>query len=292
VTDHVSAPDELLATTLPDFPFESRWTSFDGLRLAHLDEGEGPPVVFVHGEPTWSFLWRRVLVPVRDAGYRCIAPDLPGFGRSDKPTDIAWYSYDRHTAALGALLEHLDLRDTTIVVHDWGGPIGLRAALAASDRVARVVVLDTGLFTGHQRMSEPWQAFRDFVARTEDLPVGMLVRGGCHRDPGDAVIAAYELPFSSVAAKAGARAFPLLVPTDPEAPGAQAGRETLEGLRGAPWPKLILWADSDPVLPLSTGHRLAAALGAEVDHVIAGAGHFLQEDAGAEVGRLIAEWLS
>jgi haloalkane dehalogenase len=290
VTDVVPAPEEVLAA-LPDFPFASRWLDFDGLRLAYLDEGEGEPVVLVHGEPTWSFLWRRVLVPVRDAGYRCIALDLPGFGRSDKPTDPAWYTYDRHTAALQALLEHLDVRGATVVVHDWGGPIGLRAAVAAAERVARLVMLDTGLFTGHQRMTEAWQSFRDFVARTDDLPVGMLVRGGCHRDPGDAVIAAYELPFPSPAAKAGARAFPLLVPTALDAPGAQAGRETLQALRASAWPKLMLWGDSDPVLPLETGRRLAAALGSELDHVIAGAGHFLQEDAGAEIGRLIADWL-
>jgi haloalkane dehalogenase len=290
VTDVIPAPEEVLAP-LPDFPFTSRWLDFDGLRLAYLDEGEGAPVVFVHGEPTWSFLWRRVLVPVRDGGHRCLALDLPGFGRSDKPTDIAWYTYDRHTAALGALLEHLDVRDATIVVHDWGGPIGLRAALAARERIARLVVLDTGLFTGGQHMSEAWRAFRDFVARTDDLPVGMLVRGGCHRDPGEAVIAAYEAPFPGPAAKAGARAFPLIVPTTPDAPGAQAGRETLEALRGNPWPTLILWADSDPVLPLETGRRLAAHLGAEIDHVIADAGHFLQEDAGPEIGRRLADWL-
>jgi haloalkane dehalogenase len=163
--------------------------------------------------------------------------------------------------------------------------------VAAAKRVARLVILDTGLFTGHQRMTEAWQSFRDFVARTDDLPVGMLVRGGCHRDPGDAVIAAYELPFPSPAAKAGARAFPLLVPTALDAPGAQAGRETLQALRASAWPKLMLWGDSDPVLPLETGRRLAAALGSELDHVIAGAGHFLQEDAGAEIGRLIADWL-
>jgi haloalkane dehalogenase len=276
---------------LPDFPFESRYTDFEGLRMAYLDEGEGPPVVFVHGEPTWSFLWRRVLPPVRDAGYRCIAPDLPGFGRSDKPTDIAWYSYDRHTAALAALLETLDVRDATIVVHDWGGPIGLRAAVEAPERVARIVILDTGLFTGHQPMSDAWKAFRDFVERTDDLPVGFLVRGGCHRDPGDDVIAAYEAPFPDAASKAGARAFPLILPTSPDMPGAEAGQRTLEALRADPRPKLMLWADSDPVLPVETGRRFAAALGGELAHVIAGAGHFLQEDAGPHIGALIADWL-
>ena len=142
-------------------------------------------MIFLHGEPTWSFLWRKVIPPVRDAGFRCLAPDLAGFGRSDKPTDIDWYSYDRHCALAATLLEELDLRGATIVVHDWGGPIGLRLAVEQRERVERLVILDTGLFTGHQRMTDAWIAFRDFVERTEDLPVGFLVRGACTTDPGD-----------------------------------------------------------------------------------------------------------
>jgi haloalkane dehalogenase len=290
MNDAVRTPDELLRD-LPDFPFTPHYRELDGLRLAHIDEGDGPPVVFFHGEPTWSFLWRKVIPPVRDAGYRCIAPDLPGFGRSDKPMDIGWYSYDRHTESIAPLLEDLDLRDATVVVHDWGGPIGLRLAAEHPDRITRIVVLDTGLFTGHQRMTDAWMAFRDFVERTEDLPVGLLVRGACKRDPGDEVIAAYDAPFPSASAKAGARAFPLMLPTSPEMPGAQAGQRVLEAMRSDTRPKLILWADSDPVLPLETGRRFAAALGSEIGHVIADASHFLQEDAGAEIGTLIAEWL-
>src|SRR5437763_11819213 len=136
MTDAIRTPDELLAE-LPDFPFEPSFREYDGLRLAHIDVGEGPPVVFFHGEPTWSFLWRNVLPPVRDAGFRCVAPDLPGFGRSDKPVEIDWYTYDRHTASAAALLEEPDLRDATAVVHDWGGPIGLRLAVEPPARIAR-----------------------------------------------------------------------------------------------------------------------------------------------------------
>jgi len=290
VTDAVRTPDELFAG-LPDFSFEACYRSFDGLRLAHLDEGSGPPVLFFHGEPTWSFLWRKVIPPVRDAGFRCIAPDLAGFGRSDKPMDLDWYSYDRHVATLVPLLEELDVRDATVVVHDWGGPIGLRLAVEHPDRIARAVVLDTGLFTGHQRMNEAWLAFRGFVQRTEDLPVGFLVRGACKRDPGDAVIAAYDTPYPNAASKAGARAFPLILPTSPEMPGAAAGQRVLDALRDDPRPKLVLWGDSDPVLPLETGRRFAAALRTEVHHVIADAGHFLQEDAGPQIGAIIADWL-
>ncbi len=291
MTDAARTPEELLEG-LPEFPFASSYRDHDGLRLAHLDEGEGSPVVFFHGEPTWSFLWRKVIPAVRDAGHRCIAPDLPGFGRSDKPVALDWYSYDRHTEAMAGLFEGLDLHDATVVVHDWGGPIGLRLAVQQPERIARMVVLDTGLFTGHQPMNDAGMTFRDFVARTEDLPVGLLVRRACRRDPGDAVIAAYDAPFPDARAKAGARAFPLILPTSPEMPGAAAGRRVLGALRGDPRSKLFLWADSDPVLPLETGRRFATALGStEIDHVIGDAGHFLQEDAGPEIGGLIAEWL-
>jgi haloalkane dehalogenase len=290
MTDAIRTPDELLEG-LPEFPFQSQFRQVDGLRLAHLDEGDGPPVVFFHGEPTWSFLWRKVIPPVRDAGYRCIAPDLPGFGRSDKPIDIDWYSYDQHSAVAAQLFEDLDLREATVVVHDWGGPIGLRLAVEHPDRVARIVVLDTGLFTGHQKMTDAWKMFRDFVQRTEDLPVGFLVRGACKRDPGEEVIAAYDAPYPNADAKAGARAFPLMLATDPSMPGAEAGQRVLEALRGDKRPKLMLWADSDPVLPLATGERFASALGTSLDHVIADASHFLQEDAGPEIGERIAEWL-
>jgi haloalkane dehalogenase len=290
VTDAVRTPDELLLG-LPDFPFDSSYLPVEELRMAYIDEGAGAPVVFLHGEPTWSFLWRKVMPPVLDCGYRCIAPDLLGFGRSDKPMDMGWYSYDQHTATVASLIEERDLRNATVVVHDWGGPIGLRLAVEHPARISRVVVLDTGLFTGHQKMSDAWHTFRDFVARTEDLPVGLLVRRACKQDPGDEVIDAYDAPFPSVAAKAGARAFPLMLPTSPEMPGAQAGQRVLEAMRSDDRPMLVLWADSDPVLPLTTGERFATALGTHVDHVIADAGHFLQEDAGPEIGRLIADWL-
>ena len=154
------------------------------------------------------------------------------------------------------------------------------------------MILDTGLFTGHQKMSDAWIAFRDFVGRTEDLPVGFLVRGACKNDPGDEVIAGYEAPYPNAASKAGARAFPLMLPTSPEMPGAEAGQRVLEALRGDARPKLVLWADSDPVLTLETGQRFAAALGTEVAHVIENASHFLQEDAGPKIGGLIADWLT
>lgn len=286
----VRTPQEALEG-LPDFPFESKYVEVDGIRLAHLDEGEGKPVVFFHGEPTWSFLWRKVIPPVCDAGYRCIAPDYAGFGRSDKPTDLAWYTYDRHVELMAALLEELDVRDATAVVHDWGGPIGLRLAVEHPDRFSRLVIMETGPFTGQQRMSETWLKFREYTRRNDDLPVGFLVKAGCKNDPGDEVIAAYEAPYPSPASKAGARAFPLILPTEPDAPGAAEGRRVAEALREDERPTLVLWADSDPILPFSVGEQVSSRLNFPAPRAIENAGHYLQEDAGAEIGAIIAEWL-
>jgi len=276
---------------LPGFELEPQYREVGGLRLAHVETGDGAPVVFLHGEPTWSYLWREVIGPVREAGFRCIAPDLVGFGRSDKPTEVGWYTYDRHTELAATLLEDLELRDVTLVVHDWGGPIGLRIAVEHSDRVARIVLMETGPFTGEQRMSEPWLAFRAFVERTEDFPISMLVRNAVARGMSEEVVAAYDAPFPTPESKAGARAFPLILPTSPEMPGAAEGRRVLEALRSDERPKLCLWADSDPVLPFALGERVAAALGAEGPVKIENASHFLQEDAGEEIGRRIADWL-
>ncbi|HEY4827741.1 MAG TPA: haloalkane dehalogenase [Solirubrobacteraceae bacterium] len=286
----VRAPDNFL-TNVPDFPFKPRYRKWDGLRLAYVDEGKGPPVVFLHGEPTWSFLWRKVIPPIRDAGFRCIAPDLPGFGRSDKPIDVEWYTYDRHTASVATLFAELKLRDATIVGHDWGGPIGLRVAVEQPDRIGRMVLLDTSLFTGHQKMSDSWLAFRELAQRSEDLPVAFLIRAGSKSVLPANVVAAYEAPFPSPAAKAGARAFPLIVPTTPQMEGAATGRRLLEALATDDRPKLIIWGEGDPILPIEAGWRFARAIGADIDHVIKGVGHYLQEDAGNQVGRMIASWL-
>jgi len=277
---------------LPDYPYEPVFREVDGLRLAHVDEGEGAPVVFWHGEPTWSYLWRRVIPPVLDAGFRCIAPDLVGFGRSDKPTDLGWYTYDRHCELAATLLEDLDLRDATFVVHDWGGPIGLRLAVENPDRVSRLVITDTGLWTGRQRMSDAWTAFRNFVERTEDLPISFLVDGATKRSLTDEEKAAYDAPFPDAASKAGARAFPLLIPREEDAPGAAEGRAVLAALREDARPMLFLWAAEDPVLSLEVGERFAEAIGHPgIDQVIPDASHFLQEDQGPLLGEAIAGWL-
>jgi haloalkane dehalogenase len=290
VTEAFRTPDDRFEA-IEGFPYEPRYTELDGLRLARVDEGEGSPVVFFHGEPTWSYLWRKVIPPVLDAGFRCVAPDLAGFGRSDKPTDIGWYSYDRHTELMAALFDELDLRGATAVVHDWGGPIGLRVAIENRERFDRMVIMDSGLFTGRQRMSDAWLAFRDFVARTEDLPVSLLVRRACLTDPGDEVAVAYDAPFPTSESKAGPRSFPLILPTSPQMNGAEAGERVARALREDKRPTLCLWADSDPILSVDTGRRFAEAIDAPEPEIIEGASHFLQEDRGEAIGERIVSWL-
>lgn len=276
-------------------PYEPRYREWRGMRLAHVDEGFGPPVVLLHGEPTWSFLWRKVMGPLLEAGHRCVAPDLPGFGRSDKPVDDGWYSYDNHTGSVTSLFEELDLRNATLVVQDWGGPIGLRVATTeAPGRVGRIVAMDTGVFTGHQRMSKRWHLFRALVGRLPDTPVGRLIQGGCKTSLPPEVLAAYEAPFPNTRSKAGVRSFPRLVPLTPDAPGAAEGRKVAAALAADTRPTLLLWADSDPVLPLEPMGRQAEHLFAAADGltVVEDAGHFLQEDRGEHIGRLISAWLA
>lgn len=286
-------PEERFAE-IPDFPWEPVYREWEGMRLAHIDEGEGEPVLLLHGEPTWGFLWRKVMGPLLDAGYRCIVPDLPGFGRSDKPVDDDWYTYDRHTAAVVSLLEELDLKEMTLVCHDWGGPIGLRtASIEVPERFNRLVAMDTGLFTGYQKMTDNWNHFRDFIASHRDVRVDMPIQGGCHSEVSPEVIAAYEAPFPGVDYKAGIRTFPPMIPVTPEDPGAAEGQAAAQYLMQDDRPSLVLWADNDPALPLDPVGNAVHMLFPEADpiKVIEDAGHFLQEDQGEEIGRIITDWL-
>jgi haloalkane dehalogenase len=209
--DLFRTPDERFAD-LPGWDFEPRYADVDGLRMHYVDDGDGSPVVCFHGEPTWAYLYRKVARPLIDAGHRFVAVDMPGFGRSDKPTDRGWYSYDRHTEHVTRVLAGLDLRDATVVVQDWGGPVGLRWAVENADRVARLAILNTGLFTG--RVSKGFMAWRDFAERNPDLPIGVIVDGATTSDLDERVKAAYEAPFPTPESKAGAAQFPLLVPIE------------------------------------------------------------------------------
>lgn len=279
---------------IDDYPYEPVWRQWEGMNLAHVDEGEGPPVLLLHGEPTWGYLWRKVMGPLLEAGYRCVVPDLPGFGRSDKPADDAWFTMERLTGSIAGLVDELGLADATLVCHDWGGPIGLAvAAVQRPEAFGRLVAMDTGVFNGHQKMGEDWQRFLAFIESNPDVMVELPIQGGAATELAPEVLAAYAAPFPDVASKAGVRALPPLIPQSPDAPGAALGQETMERLLADRRPHLLLWADSDPALPLDPVGRLVQLLfpNAEPLTVIEGAGHFLQEDQGERIGGLIAEWL-
>jgi haloalkane dehalogenase len=227
------------------------------------------------------------------AGARAIAPDYLGFGRSDKWVDQARYSYAMHRGVVERLIMALGLTDLTVVVHDWGGPIGLGAAVRHRERVRRLVVLNTGLFGGDEPLGEGLQAWRAYAARTPDLPAGLIVRRSA-ADRGrvtDAIVAAYDAPFPDVASKAGIRAFPALIPTNPVDPGAREMAETRAALTAWGPPALCLWSGRDPAFPVAAGRRLAAGLPGAAFEVIDDAGHFLTEEQGDQVGRRVAAWL-
>lgn len=283
-------PEEQFAD-IPGYPYEPKYVEHEGLRMAYVDEGEGPIVLLLHGMPSWGFLWRKSIPPLLEAGYRVVVPDLLGFGRSDKPAKVEDYTYDLHCAALAKVIGELPNEPLVFVHHDWGGPIGTRVAADMPERVAATVLMDTGFNTGDFKMSEAWQAFRDFVASAEELPIGFLIKGAVARGMEDDVFAAYEAPFPEESFKAGARAFPPMIPHDPDHPDAVAGRAALEVYAAADWPKLVLWADKDPVLPRKLGDVLAERIGADPATTIEDAGHFLQEDAGELIGETIAGWL-
>jgi haloalkane dehalogenase len=276
---------------LPDFAYEPYYRTVGELRLAHLDAGEGAPVLMLHGEPAWSFIWRKVIPAVRDAGYRCVVPDHAGFGRSDKPTDPTWHSLRRHVELTSSLLEELDLHDVTVVCHDWGGPIGLNVALAHPDRIARIVILDTVIDHREVWMSERWVRFRDFVLSTEDLPMGELMQGSCLHGFADDVLAAYDAPFPVPESMASVRGLPMSVPRSDDIKALAAMDAFLDALRRDSRAMLMLWGERDLILGLQSGQRLAARIGRRIDHVIPDAGHGLQEDQGPMVGGLIADWL-
>jgi haloalkane dehalogenase len=283
-------PDERFAD-LPDFPFAPRYVEQDGLRMHYVEEGAGAPMLLLHGEPTWSYLYRKMIPALAEVG-RVVAPDYFGFGRSDKPVDRGWYSYDRHYESIERLAEELDLRDLTIVVQDWGGPIGLRLAVERPERVARLVIMNTGV--GARAPSDEWLRFREFMRRVDtDLQPGQLVRLTCATELADEVVAAYDAPFPTPESKIGPVMFPELVATERDHPSAAKMLEVREALTHWEKPALLLFSDSDPIFSPRDGERLAERIpGAEPAETVTGAGHFLQEDKGEELGERIARWFT
>jgi len=286
----VTTPEKRFAG-LVDYPFVGHRFAWEGLGLHYLDEGSGPPVVLFHGEPTWSFLYRKVIPILTGAGFRTIAPDYPGFGKSDKPTDPEFYSYDTLVTAMGDLVRHLDLRGATAVVQDWGGPIGLRVATENPDRFDRLSILNTGLFTGGG--SNPaFAAWRAFVEQNPDLPIAMIMANAAVTPWAPEVLAGYEAPFPTPDHKVGAWRLPLIVPLSADDPGAAAMTRVREALASWARPTQVLFSTGDPIFSVGAGRRFADLIpGAGDLETIDGAGHFLQEDAGEAVGTAIAGFL-
>jgi haloalkane dehalogenase len=288
-------PDDRFAD-LPDFGYPPRYADVGGLRLAYVETGpaDGEPVLLLHGEPSWSFLYRKVMPVLADAGLRAIAADLAGFGRSDKPAEVGDYSFARHVEWIRALaFDRLDLHGLTIVGQDWGGLIGLRLVAEHPDRFARVVAANTGLPTGDEPMPDVWLRFRDIVRTAPALSVSRLVQSGCQTKLPPEVLAAYEAPFPDPTFASAVRAMPDLVPTSPDDPAAEANRAAWRRLAAWEKPFLVAFSDRDPItgsMGLVLRRTVPGAAG--IDHpVIAGAGHFLQEDAGERLGAVIADFI-
>jgi haloalkane dehalogenase len=265
------------------------------LRLHYLDEGrrDGGVVLLMHGEPSWCFLYRKMIPVLADAGLRVIAPDLIGFGRSDKPVRREDYTYERHVGWIRAFIEALDLREVTLVGQDWGGLIGLRVAAEAEPRFARIVAANTGLPTGEQRVPDVFKAWQRFSQETPVFAIGQIVAGGCSTDLSEAVIAAYDAPFPDERYKAGARQFPLLVPTAPDDPAAPANRRAWEVFSRWEKPFLTAFSDSDPITHGAERpfQKLVPGAQGQAHVVIAKAGHFLQEDRGEELARVVVNFI-
>jgi haloalkane dehalogenase len=285
---------------LPDFPFEPRHVDVpsgeDGaLRMAYVDEGprSAEVVLLLHGEPSWSFLYRKVIRRLLEAGLRAVAPDLVGFGRSDKPAARADYTYQRHVDWVKAFLEATDLDRVTLVCQDWGGLIGLRIVGEEPHRFARVVAANTFLPTGDQPMPEAFFTWRQFSQTVPELPVGFIVKSGCARDLTPEVMAAYEAPFPDESYKAGARAFPLLVPASPDDPASEPNRRAWEALQRYGRPFLTAFGDSDPITRGAEKVLQARIPGAsgQPHTTLERAGHFLQEDDGEALGGIVADFI-
>lgn len=316
--DIVRTPDDRFAG-LPDYPFEPHYAEIPAepdtdrdagpdagsdpagaggtLRVHYLDEGPAgaAPVLLLHGEPSWSFLYRHVIPPLVAAGHRVIAPDLVGFGRSDKPTALTDYSYARHVAWMHALVvDHLDLHRITLFGQDWGGLIGLRLVARDPGRFARVAIGNSGLPTGHGAPSDAFLAWQRFSQETPDLPIGRVIDRGCVSDLSPEVVAAYDAPFPDPSFKAGARIFPALVPTSTDDPASADNVTAWDVLSRFDRPFLLCFSDGDPITRGGDApfrERVPGTHGVEhvtIDH----AGHFLQEDRGAELARVLADFIA
>jgi haloalkane dehalogenase len=281
---------------LPGYRFAPHYVEVDALRIHYVDEGPraAAPVLLLHGEPSWSYLYRKMIPIITAAGQRAVAPDLVGFGRSDKPVRQDDYTYQRHVDWVRGVIEHLDLRDITLVCQDWGGLIGLRLAAEHPQRFARIVAANTFLPTGDMPANEAFEMWRKFSQETPDFQVGGIVRGGCVTDLAAEVIAAYDAPFPDDRYKAGARRFPMLVPTSPDDPASPPNRKAWEVLQRWEKPFLTAFSDSDPITHGADKLLQAAIPGAkgQPHTTIVGGGHFLQEDKGEDLAKVVVDFIA
>ena len=283
-------------SSLPDFPFVPKRVDVGGLEMAWVEDGpaSAAPVLCLHGEPSWSFLYRKMIPVLARAGHRVIAPDLIGFGRSDKPAERTDYTYQHHMDWLTAFLERLDLQSVTLVCQDWGGLLGLRLVAEQPERFARVVAANTFLPTGDIPMPKAFFRWRDFSQTTPTFDVGDIVSKGCATALTPEVKAAYDAPFPDETYKEGARQFPTLVPATPEDPATPANRRAWERLAEFKKPFLTAFSDQDPITRGADAFLQAAIPGAagQPHTTITGGGHFLQEDQGETLAKVVAAFIA
>ncbi len=293
-------PDKYFAG-LPDFPYEPNYLelsddNFGSLRLHYIDTGpiNARTVLLMHGEPTWSFLYRKLIPIIRAADFRVIAPDLIGFGRSDKPALQEDYSYQRHVDWMQDFIDQTSLQNIILVCHDWGGLIGLRLLADDPQRFDQVVVSNTSLPTGGKKISQAFLSWQKFAKESDDFDIGTIVSLGSVKPLSPEVVAAYKAPFPDDSYKAGARVFPLLVPTLPDDPAALANRKAWEVLQKFERPFLTAFSDSDPITEgwdLVFQKRVPGAKD-QPHGTLKGGGHFLQEDCGEELAHMIVDFIS
>jgi haloalkane dehalogenase len=292
--DILRTPDERFVT-LPDYPFAPHYSEVDGLRIHYVDEGprDAEPVLMLHGEPSWSYLYRKMIPIIVAAGYRAVAPDLVGFGRSDKPVQRQDYTYQRHIDWMRGVIEALDLQHITLVGQDWGGLIGLRLAAEQEERFARIVAANTFLPTGDIPPGKAFLRWQRFSQETPVFHAGGIVKGACVTELPPEVIAAYDAPFPDETYKAGARQFPLLVPTSPDDPASVPNRKAWEVLRRWEKPFLTVFSDSDPITRGGDSFFQQTVPGTrgQPHTTLVGAGHFLQEDKGPEMAEVIVSFM-
>jgi haloalkane dehalogenase len=289
-------PDERFAA-LPGYAFSPHYLDVGGgLRMHHVDEGPSgaAPILLLHGEPSWSYLYRTMIPRLASAGHRVIAPDLIGFGRSDKPGDRTEYTYQRHVDWVRALLSGLELERITLVCQDWGGLIGLRLAAEEEHRFARIVAANTFLPTGDQPLPGAFYKWREFSQTTPVFEAGKIVARGCRREVPPEVVAAYDAPFPDESFKEGARQFPTLVPASPDDPASLPNRQAWQTLSSWRKPFLTAFSDEDPITrggDLLLQAMIPGAAG-QPHHTVRGAGHFLQEDAGPELAEVVLAFIA